>query len=33
MVQEPCVEPPPERIGSHIYLDIVRGTNYLLESL
>jgi hypothetical protein len=27
MVQEPYVEPPPERI------DIVRGTNYLLESL
>ncbi|CAF1242046.1 unnamed protein product [Rotaria sp. Silwood1] len=27
MVQEPYIEPPPERI------DIVRGTNYLLESL
>ncbi|CAF3478394.1 unnamed protein product [Rotaria sordida] len=34
MVQEPYIEPPPERIvASIICLDIVRGTNYLLESL
>lgn len=48
MVQEPYIEPPPERIGktrknSHLAreremcvidcLDIVHGTNYLLESL
>ena len=44
MVQEPYVEPPPERIGKEekvcrdslvirCFLDIVHGTNYLLESL